>query len=534
MNKRSRILATVLAAALAVGIPNLAAQADGWRIPDASVATVGQSVISVNELSDGVWDTRREAIKWGVDYAHTEAYVCHKVPLAGPCDVTTSGFQFFGNNLLVPCETDTQEDCIESLEFTSADGKQVTAKHVGNAGGPVFEAVPELGLQKGGQVSLWSAEGFKHAGGADTYAVAFASRQDWSPRDSRFTTISFGAAVIPYSQISGDFHSPAEYDFKNALGFNQVGGSHGDGKCSWSGEGVCGVRQDFVGNPVITAKFRASSDLGGWFRGRMNHTQVAISPFSSKNFKYEVTGKPANVSRFSVIATEANTSDRVKKLFPVGSGGTGKELFQGNSGKGAFATDGHIGAPYAIIEDFRAAVKDTAAGISSLWSFESIGENSNERCLNEKGRVLGIVTTDATAFDGVAPTFKSGQLTYRVAGLHYQPDGKTLNEGTYDLVMRSDVARCLYGFSKAPISATISVVGEGGESKVATTVVSEKDGWLRLAAYGFSYSSPTISVKLTQAGAASTKKTTITCAKGKLTKKITAVGPKCPSGYKKK
>ena len=34
--------------------------------------------------------------------------------------------------------------------------------------------------------------------------------------------------------------------------------------------------------------------------------------------------------------------------------------------------------------------------------------------------------------------------------------------------------------------------------------------------------------------AATNKKTTITCVKGKLTKKVTAVKPKCPSGYKKK
>jgi hypothetical protein len=34
--------------------------------------------------------------------------------------------------------------------------------------------------------------------------------------------------------------------------------------------------------------------------------------------------------------------------------------------------------------------------------------------------------------------------------------------------------------------------------------------------------------------AAANKKTTITCVKGKLTKKVTAVKPKCPSGYKKK
>jgi hypothetical protein len=32
----------------------------------------------------------------------------------------------------------------------------------------------------------------------------------------------------------------------------------------------------------------------------------------------------------------------------------------------------------------------------------------------------------------------------------------------------------------------------------------------------------------------STKKTTITCTKGKLIKKVTAVAPKCPAGYKKK
>jgi len=37
-----------------------------------------------------------------------------------------------------------------------------------------------------------------------------------------------------------------------------------------------------------------------------------------------------------------------------------------------------------------------------------------------------------------------------------------------------------------------------------------------------------------EAKAASLKKTTITCVKGKLTKKVTAIKPKCPTGYKKK
>jgi hypothetical protein len=75
------------------------------------------------------------------------------------------------------------------------------------------------------------------------------------------------------------------------------------------------------------------------------------------------------------------------------------------------------------------------------------------------------------------------------------------------------------------------VTGGNGEIKTATTTFTENNGWIHFSAYGFAFSSPTISVKLTQAAA---KKTTITCTKGKLTKKITGTNPKCPSGFRKK
>lgn len=46
-------------------------------------------------------------------------------------------------------------------------------------------------------------------------------------------------------------------------------------------------------------------------------------------------------------------------------------------------------------------------------------------------------------------------------------------------------------------------------------------------------SSPTIKMKITQAGAAGAK-TTITCVKGNKAKKVTALKPVCPAGFKKK
>jgi hypothetical protein len=97
------------------------------------------------------------------------------------------------------------------------------------------------------------------------------------------------------------------------------------------------------------------------------------------------------------------------------------------------------------------------------------------------------------------------------------------------------------------------VVYADGEAKKATTLVSEKNNWLRLSAKGFTYSSPTVKVRLTQEAApvvtqsasptptpsavakpVAAKKTSITCVKGKTSKKVTAVNPTCPKGYKKK
>jgi hypothetical protein len=152
-------------------------------------------------------------------------------------------------------------------------------------------------------------------------------------------------------------------------------------------------------------------------------------------------------------------------------------------------------------------------------------------------------------YDGSAPKFVDGFLNYRVTGFHFAADGVTPNLGTYDLVMRSEAARCLYGFSKAPVSATVSIAGADGATNVATTVVAEKDGWLKMKAAGFTFSEKQIKVKITQESSAAAtpapaasaapvavakKKSTITCVKGKATKKVSSVSPKCPAGFKKK
>jgi hypothetical protein len=158
------------------------------------------------------------------------------------------------------------------------------------------------------------------------------------------------------------------------------------------------------------------------------------------------------------------------------------------------------------------------------------------------------VTTNATQYSAGPPKFDKaeGTLNYQVAAPHYGTD-KSEFKGTYDLVIRSDVARCIYGFSKAPINATISITSSDGTPQIATTIIGEKDGWVYLRAKNFGFSAPVITAKFSQeaevsaptrapsaSAKAPVKAVTITCIKGKMVKKVTAAKPKCPTGYKKK
>jgi hypothetical protein len=169
------------------------------------------------------------------------------------------------------------------------------------------------------------------------------------------------------------------------------------------------------------------------------------------------------------------------------------------------------------------------------------GSGQVRECLDKEKALAGVVTTNSTMYLDGPPVFQDGTLDYKVASTHYEADGTTVFKGTYELIMSSSVARCIYQFTAAPISATVSITSENGEANTATTIINEKNGWLKLGAYGFTFSSPTVKVKLTQEKAVPVatvtvpaKKITITCVKGKTSKKVTAVNAKCPAGYKKK
>lgn len=425
----------------------------------------------------------------------TEQWICDGA--LDPACARSKTEDVMGNFLLPICKDSSDDYCIVALEITIPGKDPEQATYLRNVTGQTFPAEPSVNYPGGSTASLWEAKNSPSASGTTTYAV-MAKGTVSRHKSSKFTMTGFSATVVPYREQKGNWEDPYQMNGKgedirgNRARFVGVGGY--DQSCAWNEKGACGVPQDYADGAVVKLTVRIASTIGGWFKGRMKDPKITVEKFSKTNNQITVESQPATVARMSYTVEDTkNLTAKEISLVKNNGGSGGPDHFTVWSP----AWDDRT---FSYVEYFRPKVKDTASGMTTFWNFSTsdINGGGQNQCLSDRSKVLGLVTTNAMVFDGGIPKFTGGFLSYKVAGLHYAPNGTDLNLGVYDLVMRSDTARCLYGFSKAPLSATVSVVNEKGTKTTATTVVSEKNGWLKMAAYGFTFSKKTIKVKITK------------------------------------
>ena len=483
--------------------------------------------------------------------------------------------------VLPVCVDATDINCISEIFATDANGKKLTVSSatVFPKDNPqAFAGNKALNVPRGTGAALVSIPDAPHAGG-DKYLVKTTLSASRTNDQSGFETPRLGASISAVKVIEGDFFdlatdtNTAKYD---QVGRIQVGTTQtkpiSDPKpsklCVAVSTTQCALPYTMPKDISFGFALRLNTNLSGWLHGRMKN---AVIDYSTTNgiTNLSVTANPIAVPLIDVWSKSDDLSDaHVAAYLPQ---------FWGGEAMHYPVTNENLGLPIANSEKTRAGMKnisfkhintnfsqssmdnfllwlpiakDKAAAMPTQWRLGTMTDNGSgpvRECLEKEKALAGVVTTNSTMYLDGPPTFKDGTLDYKVASTHYEADGTTVFKGTYELIMSSAVARCIYKFTAAPISATVSITSENGEANAATTVINEKNGWLKLGAYGFTFSSPTVRVKLTQEAAptptpsatASTKpavakKTSITCVKGKSTKKVSAINPKCPTGYKKK
>jgi hypothetical protein len=400
----------------------------------------------------------------------------------------------FGSAMLPICGT-VIESCIEKVWIYEAGQAPVEAEVVRTLNGESSKGYPLRGIPRGSTASIWKSSK-AHTGGNEYVAQASIS---YGAFEGKAYVDNLQFSVIPVSETSSSMAMDPKFIVcappnrpDGEVGVCGAGGNNGyNVSCAYTQQGVCGSTKLFSENTRVGVQLRLPNQISGWFHGRMKSPDIQVTRINSTYNRVRVDASPVEVGRFFTQSRPDLGDPKPQELFPyIGMGGP-YSIAGSNSEEG-----------FAFVNRYRNRAKDTANGVSTLWSVSTIpAPNSSGRgqCLADTSRVLGIVTTNATVYYGRAPEFRNGFLNYEVAGMHYLPGGEELSEGSYDLVMRSDLARCLYGFSNAPLSASVSVVNNKGKKSFATTVVNEKAGWLKMAAYGFTFSKKTIKVKITKA-----------------------------------
>jgi len=482
----------------------------------------------------------------------------------------TSRFRATGLGLFTLCSDSPVAPCVETLEYQDASSTWKTAEFLKeedlSATPARIAAFAKTDLGNNTLVAVQSKWGWKanetkgipgsargplifklpgkiSSAGTDTYSLIAKFNFNASAMGSEISgsASDFNIALRPTLEITcnnSDIQPVRGITLDKNTGARGLGG--GGGACidaaraAYVSSTAAGWAARYQDNLPIRLTIHLPSSLGGWFQGRVDNPDIQVSKMDAKSNRVVLTGSPieAPITSKQLDVDAPNAEATINAYWPGGYAHI-KDM----KSKGMYGVTGPIWAPEIgtnWYEIWGSLLDEKARGSASIWQYAHF--KAEAKCLGNPNELQGLVTTNAMMYQAKTPLFENGALTYKVAGVHLNDKGDVFR-GSYNFIMRSSTARCLYGFSSAPVSGTVSVTSSNGEQQVAVTSVTEKDGWLKLSAQGFTFSSPTISAKLTQAGTKPVVKPvikTITCVKGKTTKKVSGTAPKCPSGYKVK
>ena len=480
------------------------------------------------------------------------------------------------------CNTEST-DCIEEVAATTTTGEKLVVNFVKDFPGKTgweFVGDKVANLPTSGSTFLVDVPKAPHSAGT-LYLVSSIIGSIRMPKETKFAPATLETSIWPVRLLTGTYDvykeslDPTMY---SGLGINTGGGpTFCEGVQSSKTE--CAMPVSAPLNVAFSLKFKLSTSITGWLSGRISNVDASLTKDANGVQSFSISALPVRVPTIFGWVKKSETPADLAKFYAEA------DLFYLNMGNGygkcldPAGVTGPCNPKYweSVLRNpgnseqgmkefamWMPLIKDTSVAAPTAWYFRNEGGNIGSQCVDTQSQITGLVTTNATVFIPGPPSFNEaeGSLDYKVLAPHSLPDG-TVFKGTYDLVISSALARCIYRFTNAPIKATVSVVSDAGVTQVVTTTISERDGFIHLAANGFTFSNPTIKVKLSQdvvvvptptptptptpvpvvtetptpaptPKQTVAKKITITCVKGKIIKKITAVKPVCPTGYKKK
>jgi hypothetical protein len=391
-----------------------------------------------------------------------------------------------------PCEIVNKAPCIESLTLISSEGKRTRAI----PGGPTTPLTYEFASQKSTPTTTyqWYAPGIKHENKIElmtlhVYHFPLGAKYCWSE-----------------TACSTDVDETVIYLFA-------------------SGWGVPAPTIDFVDR---------DNDL---LCGTVEKPEKCIRMWGlNQEYQYEITLRPLPTFDFSHANGEAKNGQ-----VRVGVNSAGNKIITFKGEPVTFSYNVVTALKPVDPKQQRADASYSYIGVYA-HTVQSAQSAWLKRC--DYGREMSLwYSGQLQSMPMWLP--EDSVLTLQVSSTHLRADNSK-NLGVFNIDMPLETAKCLWGvdLSKAVAASVSASYPELGIAELVTTTSRVEGKFFKVSAAGFHYSAPIIKVKVVQEVSASpspspsakpvVKKTTITCVKGKTSKKVTAINPKCPAGYKKK
>jgi hypothetical protein len=291
-------------------------------------------------------------------------------------------------------------------------------------------------------------------------------------------------------------------------------------------------------------------------------TQPTLASGSGLNLAAQAANNNYAVNLDSEVAIDItiHTGD-IKPGVTFGVGTDSTIDFASANGYSTFRISGYpVSVPLA--SSTKACSGDTGVATALVTQFQTVLVPSNDplgfTVDGASGKMYvgsnGICKLSTPSWNAETKSFK-----YSASAPKLAPDGTTTNRGFYHAVISFADATALWGLKNPADAASalvVSITTSAGGSVAATKSVSARNNQIIIDVSGFNFPDPMLDITLnpnynmntttatnplvtgtpkpTPSPTVAAKKITVTCVKGVITKKITAVNASCPAGYRKK
>ena len=291
-------------------------------------------------------------------------------------------------------------------------------------------------------------------------------------------------------------------------------------------------------------------------------TQPTLASGSGLNLAAQAANNNYAVNLDSEVAIDItiHTGD-IKPGVTFGVGTDASIDFASANGYSTFRISGYpVSVPLA--SSTKACSGDTGVATALVTQFQTVLVPSNDplgfTVDGASGKMYvgsnGICKLSTPSWNAETKSFK-----YSASAPKLAPDGTTTNRGFYHAVISFADATALWGLKNPADAASalvVSITTSAGGSVAATKSVSARNNQIIIDVSGFNFPDPMLDITLnpnynmntttatnplvtgtpkpTPSPTVAAKKITVTCVKGVITKKITAVNASCPAGYRKK